>query len=731
MDLSFRQERLNHACKDLLKPLIYTYQSPVEPIAFRPGTLEEGGLEGFAPYDGRPWGGKDTDAVFRFSVTIPPELEGKPAVLQLSTDGKGGWADANPQPLVYVNGEIRQGMDNNHTTLLLDESARAGTSYDVLCDCWSAMTEDKCFFAASLLSLDRETEGLYYDLTVGAETTDTLEDSHPQKEEMLTVLTDALDMVDLRRPHSPDYDRSVLAAREYLRKHFYEAYPNHDMVLHAIGHTHIDVAWLWPLSATRKKTVRSFATVLELMKRYPEYRFSSSTPQIYQFVQEDAPELFDAVAKKIEEGRFEPEGAMWLETDCNLVSGESFVRQLVHGKRYFREKFGRDSRLLWMPDVFGYSAALPQLLKKAGVDYFYTTKIGWNEYNAMPNDTFMWRGIDGSEVLTFFHQQNQELHPATVASLWNSYKNKAINREIMTAYGYGDGGGGPTDEMLEYARRLKDGLPGVPAIHQGNMLEFMEDLEKRVKDNPRLPTWVGELYLEYHRGTYTSMARNKRFNRKAELALRDLEALASLLHLTLGTGYPAEQLYGMWETVLLNQFHDIIPGSSIKEVYQDSDAQYTALFRQMDALRGELAGSLAKAVGGKEGDWLVFNTLGYPRSGYVTVEGKKRYVEEVPAMGWKVIPKEPACSGQPLRYEDGVMENDFFRIVLDENGEIASLYDKREEREAFSGVANRLTVYEDKPHRYDAWDINYYYRRSPTQWERHCPSPSGNKAATL
>ena len=402
---------------------------------------------------------------------------------------------------------------------------------------------------------------------------------------------------------------------------------------------------------------------------------------------------------------------MWLEADCNLVSGESFVRQLVHGKRYFREKFGRDSRLLWMPDVFGYSAALPQLLKKAGVDYFYTTKIGWNEYNSMPNDTFLWKGIDGSQVLTFFHEQNQDLRPATLAHLWNKYKNKGINGEVMTAYGYGDGGGGPTEEMLEYGRRLKNGLPGVPAVHQGNMLEFMEDLEKRVKDNPWLPTWSGELYLEYHRGTYTSMARNKKYNRRAELALRELEALAGLLHATLGTEYPGQQLYAMWETVLLNQFHDIIPGSSIKEVYEDSDAQYAALFDQVEDLRHRLGGLLASAVGGS--GLLVFNALGYPRSGYLTVEGEKRFVEDVPAMGWKVIPRQAPAEGKPLTFEAGVMENDFFRVRLDENGEIASLYDKRAGREAFSGAANHLTVYEDKPHNYDAWDINYYYREKP------------------
>lgn len=705
MDLSFRQARLKRICTEL-EQLIIVKTAPVSAMEWRPGTLKDGGE--FAPYDGGLWGGKNTDAVFRFFAVIPPEMNGFPVILRVSTDGHGGWAKNDPQPLAYVNGEIRQGLDINHPSVVLSEKAEAGTRYEIVLDCWSAMPEEKCYMSAKLCSPDRETEGLYYDLKVAEEAEDVLDDSHPQKSEMLSVLADALDILDLRCPHSAAYNDSVRKCRAFLQERFYGVYQNREMLMHAIGHTHIDVAWLWPLSATRKKTVRSFATVIELMKRYPEYRFSSSTPQIYEFVREDAPELYDAVKERIAEGRFEPEGAMWLEADCNLISGESFVRQLVHGKRYFISQFGRENRLLWMPDVFGYSAALPQLLKKSGVDYFYTTKIGWNEYNRMPNDVFRWKGIDGSEVLTYFHQQNQDLHPEKVARLWNMFKNRDLSREVMTAYGYGDGGGGPTEEMLEYGRRLQHGLPGIPAVHQGNMLEFIEDTERKVKDNPRLPVWSGELYLEYHRGTYTSMAKNKRNNRKAELALHDLEALACMVRDAAGEPYPADELYAMWQTVLLNQFHDIIPGSSIAEVYADSDADYAALFEKADSMRARMMDILRRKAGGA----VVVNTLGYPRSGYVTVNGEKRFVADVPAMGWKALADAPNAAEAP-RWQDGVMENAYFALRLDENGEIASLWDKRAGREAFSGTANRLTVYEDKPHRYDAWDINYYYREKP------------------
>ncbi len=291
------------------------------------------------------------------------------------------------------------------------------------------------------------------------------------------------------------------------------------------------------MAQTREKVVRSFATVLKFMDEYPEYRFMSSQPVLYYFLKQRYPELYAQIQQRVKEGRWETEGGMWLEADCNLTSGESLVRQFIYGKRFFREEFGQDNRILWLPDVFGYSGALPQIMKKSGVDYFMTTKLAWNQINKIPNDTFIWRGIDGSQVLThlittlnvgqdpkenFFTTYNGILHPDAIMGGWERYQNKEINNDILVCYGYGDGGGGPTRQMLETARRMEYGVRGIPKVRQASARTYFEELETRVKDNPHLETWEGEFYFEYHRGTYTSMARNKRGNRKSELLMMDL-----------------------------------------------------------------------------------------------------------------------------------------------------------------------------------------------------------------
>ena len=389
-----------------------------------------------------------------------------------------------------------------------------------------------------------------------------------------------------------------------------------------IGHTHIDVAWWWTVAQSREKAARSFATVLELMDEYPEYRFMSSQPVLYTFVKERYPELYEEIKRRAAEGRWEPEGGMWLEADCNLTSGESLVRQFLYGKRFFQEEFGVDSRVLWLPDVFGYSGALPQIMKKCGIDYFMTTKLSWNQFNKVPDDTLLWEGIDGTKVLThlistlgvgqsvdrFFTTYNGILHPDAIMGGWQRYQNKEMNHDILVAFGYGDGGGGPTREMLETGRRMEKGIRGIPKVRQESSLTYFTELSKRVKDSRRLHTWTGEFYFEYHRGTYTSMARNKRSNRKSELLLMDLELLAVLAEKR-GAAYPAEDLERLWKMVLLNQFHDILPGSSIKEVYEVTKREY----EQVAEEGGRLLKERKEAVAGAGDGVTVFNTLGFTR----------------------------------------------------------------------------------------------------------------------
>lgn len=431
---------------------------------------------------------------------------------------------------------------------------------------------------------------------------------------------------------------------------------------------------------------------------------------------------------------------------------------------FFEQEFGVKNRVLWLPDVFGYSAALPQILKKSGIDYFATTKISWNEYNKMPYDTFIWKGIDGTSVLTHFittrnyvrdsHMHsytttyNANLIPADVSGAWQRYQQKDLSREVIISYGYGDGGGGPTKEMLENAGRLEKGIPGCPKVKQGKVLEFFERLEKTTEGNKKLPKWVGELYLEYHRGTYTSMARNKKYNRKSEFLLQDVEWI-SVLNCVTGSSeqYPEDKINKCWETVLLNQFHDILPGSSIKEVYEDSKKQYEELLGTGREMLRKTLKETAVKVDLESQSVLVFNQLGFDRSDIVTVSLPEEYkngklidmggnpvvlqwtdegnavfyAENIPAKGYKAYQLEKAGSqavqSSFLSSTEKMLKNKYFEILFDDNYHIISILDKRNGRELIpKGCrANVLQAFEDKPIQYDAWDINLYYQEK--MWE--------------
>ncbi|MGN0970186.1 MAG: alpha-mannosidase, partial [Evtepia sp.] len=505
---------------------------------------------------------------------------------------------------------------------------------------------------------------------------------------------------------------SIREAEAYIQKHLYEEMGGWDeVVATCIGHTHIDVAWWWTVAQTREKVARSFATVLKLMEEYPSYKFMSSQPVLYYFLKQRYPEVLDRIKERVKEGRWEPEGGMWLEADCNLTSGESLVRQFLHGKRFFKEEFGVDNKILWLPDVFGYSGALPQIMKKSGVDYFMTTKLAWNQINKIPNDTFIWKGIDGSEVLThlittvgedqdpkqsFFTTYNGMLHPGSIMGGWERYQNKEINNDILISYGYGDGGGGPTRKMLEISKRMEKGVKGIPMVRQETARTYFDELAERVKDNRRLETWEGEFYFEYHRGTYTSMARNKRGNRKSELMMMDLETLG-----VLAGDYPAEADTRLWrDIILLNQFHDILPGSSIAEVYQVTKGEYEALAAEVSQMIRE---RLVKLAGSGDGI-TVFNTLGFRRDDVValgdvdaqaladadgnvfpvqkTGEGAVAYLRGIPAKGFKTFAPVKASADSPfVRSDDQHLETPFYRIALDGNGHFTSIFDKAYDRE--------------------------------------------------
>ncbi|MCM1058656.1 MAG: alpha-mannosidase, partial [Firmicutes bacterium] len=509
----------------------------------------------------------------------------------------------------------------------------------------------------------------------------------------------------------------------------------------------IDVAWWWTVEQTREKTGRSFATVLKLMEEYPNYKFMSSQPQLYAFLKERYPELFEKIKERVKEGRWEPEGGMWVESDTNLTSGESLVRQFMHGKRFFKEEFGVDNRILWLPDVFGYTGALPQIMKKCGIDYFMTTKLAWNQFNKVPYDTMMWRGIDGTEVLThlittlgvgqpvsnFFTTYNGILHPDSIMGGWMRYQNKDINNDILISYGYGDGGGGPTREMLETSKRMEKGVKGIPMVRQEFARTYFDELKERVAGNRRLPVWEGELYFEYHRGTLTSMGRNKRSNRKTELGLMDLELLSVLAKDK--AAYPAEELNAMWKKTLLNQFHDILPGSSIHQVYEVTKEEYAQLKEEIDRLTEERSRLLA----GNGDRVMIMNTTGKTRDDVAclgecsadyltdengtlypvqqTKEGAVAFVKGIPSKGYRMFRKGTYRDGQPAAEsaftlsDQYTLETPFYKVHFAANGEIEQIYDKENDREVVQPgkTLNQFRMYEDKPIYFDNWDIDIYY----------------------
>ena len=704
---------------------------------------------------GATWGEQNPWIDFRAQIAVPEDFTDQVTV-KLRTGCESGWDAINPQFVVRVDGVVRQAFDVNHRELVLMEKAVPGTRFELVLNGYSNQVALGMPLPVLELTLSDENAQfvqLIHDMRLPYEAAILLPEDNREREETLEAVNRALDILDIRNPHSPAFDESVAAARAYLKTEYYDRRRSLAPIAYAdaIGHTHIDVAWQWDLYQSRHKAVRSFATVLELMRRYPEYRFMSSQPVLYQFVQQDEPEEFERIRQAVKDGRWQPEGGMWVEADCNVTSGESLARQLLHGQEYFMREFGERSRILWLPDVFGYSAALPQLMKLADIDYFMTTKLSWNEYNLVPYDTFMWKGLDGTEVLTHFSPSrdfnrkeydglshfttyNSFLNPSQMAGAWQRFQQKGVDDHFLVSYGWGDGGGGSTPEMLENARRMDVPLPGIPKVSQVMPRDFFTALEKRVAGRPDLPKWSGELYLEYHRGTYTAMARNKRSNRKMELLLRDVELWRAYAQREVGLPYPAKELHEIWENVLTLQFHDILPGSSIKKVYDDSKEIYDRIMPQAQALKQEALCALARRV---EGDVAVFNSLTHEREDVVffdapeavrslrAADGTLYPVQFVEGKACAFVKHLAPLTATPFWFSDEAVpcadvtaslkgfDTPFFTGAFDKTMRLVSLVEKQTGREvARSGEAlNRIVCYENRPHNYDAWDVNIYYSR--------------------
>lgn len=775
--MEFIDKRIKGIC-DELKKLSVVQKVPMEKWNFKEGNFiypkdVEAATKAWQVFDSKTmhWYGPDKHYWFRSEFTVPENLHKKPIWLNIKTQ-IDEWDDAkNPQFLLFVDRKAVQGIDMNHRRVLLTDAALANQTYLFDLQAYTGTLHTEFNLIAEILEIDPRIEKLYYDLWVPLSAFSRMDKDDKVRRDIETVLNTAINYLDLRTPYSDAFYHSLGQADAYLEKALYQEMAGYnDVIATCIGHTHIDVAWWWTVEQTREKVGRSFATVLKLMEEYPNYKFMSSQPQLYYFLKERYPELYERAKQQIKEKRWEPEGGMWVEADCNLTSGESLVRQFIHGKRFFKEEFGVDNKILWLPDVFGYSGALPQIMKKCGIDYFMTTKLAWNQFNKVPYDTLRWRGIDGTEILThlittlgigqdekdFFTTYNGILHPDSIMGGWKRYQNKEINNDILVAYGYGDGGGGPTREMLETSIRMEKGIKGIPKVRQEFSRTYFDELKERVENNPRLPVWEGEFYFEYHRGTYTSMARNKRSNRKSELLLMDLELL-SVLAKKKQVAYPTEELDGMWKTTLLNQFHDILPGSSIKEVYEVTRKEYDELKEKAE---GMIEDRLKLLPSDGEG-MTIYNTLGFERNDIVklkdcsgaalrdekgevypiqqTKEGAIVYVKGVPSKGSKTFEIIKELDGQeqenkadvnvsqhksenktvrsesqkdsPFYRKGNTLETPFYKIELDEQGMFTSIFDKENQREVLKEGerGNLFRMYEDKPIYYDNWDIDIYY----------------------
>lgn len=760
-----------HARINELEPFRYRDARVID--TFRIKLDAEGAIGAYPTEDGEwshihigdRWKGRDVYYWLAADPHIPAEWKDKKVIGRFNLGQTGGGTNSGFESLLFLNGEPYQGVDSNHEEVFFSEEM-IGSTIQLRFRLWSGLggyqshleMESRLEMAA-LCWLDEACDDLFYTAKALLETVRILDENRPERHQLLSMLDQAFLMLDWSRPGSAAFYNTVAGAQEQLQNALSSMPKLHAVVVQCIGHTHIDVAWLWRLKHTREKAARSFSTVLRLMEQYPEYIFLQTQPQLYEYIKSDYPEIYESIKERVQEGRWEAGGAMWLEADCNLASGESLVRQLLYGTRFFREEFGVDCKYLWLPDVFGYSWALPQILRKSGIETFMTTKISWNQYNRMPHDTFMWRGIDGTEVLThfittpdpgssegaFYYTYNGKVTPSSVQGIWDAYRDKSLNSSLLLAYGYGDGGGGVNREMLEMRRRL-DQIPGLPAVKTGRADTYFNELQQQVANsNSYVHTWDGELYLELHRGTYTSQAYNKLMNRKLELLYRETEwmqVMSSLLNASAhaGNGETSLLLYEGWKIILRNQFHDIIPGSSIREVYEDSRVEYSEARAIGEKVWNQSVSFLTD--GKQRHEVMVFNSSPWEQTELVClpqgaaaedwldahnrpleaqqVDGKQWVkVENVPSMGYAVIRHSERADvvmqkvkEDPFKKLSQGLITPFYEIEWHANGQIARLYDRIEKREiiAEGQQGNRFEVFEDKPKgRHEAWDIDIFY----------------------
>ncbi len=762
-----RRERVGRLLRRVIWPATHPKAAPLElAIARLPGEpispAEAAGLD-FEPFSvGEAWGGAWATAWLRARGSIPPDFAGHPVVARIDL-GFVGQPGFGGEGLLFADGRPLQGINPAHSFVRLSERAEGGERVDLMLEAaanpaersgaleWPLLLPDYAGPAIyrlarfDIAAVDTALVEVLYDWTVLTELVDELGLEDRRSAEILEALDAVAREVDLS-----DLQASVAGRRQLWEGLLARSTRSASHESYAVGHAHIDSAWLWPIRETKRKCARTFSTALRLMEKEPSFVFSCSQAQQHAWMEEEYPSLFAEMKALAQRGQFEPVGSMWVEPDTNLPSGESLLRQLVFGKTFFLDRYGIETVDCWLPDAFGYSGNLPQILRAAGVTRFLTQKLSWNEIDLFPHHTFWWEGIDGSRVLAHCPPTDTYNASVTVAELMTGERQFAehgLSDKSLLLFGFGDGGGGPTEEMLERARRLAD-LDPLPRLRLSSSRRFFDALEedaarveeaertspggwRRTAHGPgagRLPVWVGELYLERHRGVQTTQARSKLGNRRSESLLREAELLVAMGLEGEAARAAMARIAACWKTVLLHQFHDILPGSGIHWVHQDSRRAYAEVEAELSAVIDEAAATLARRLSAS-GGLLALNAATAERSEVVEVElehlsaGREGVLQrlddkrallrvEVPGSGWALLDRvegearfEPARAGSDGR----TLSNGLIELSLDENGNVASLFDRVAGRQllAEGEAGNLFQLHHDLPNNFDAWDIDH------------------------
>ncbi len=648
---------------------------------------------------GEPWGDFFQCAWFKFAGRLPEECKDKPLAAFIDIGAEGCVFDENGAPRLGVTGVLSV-MDffasskGKHIYTLPEYKENLEIWLDAGNNGFSGVSTGFAKLnSAHIVSVNVPLLKLYYDYFVLFVLMTTVKEDAARYASIIAGLKAVCKIL-------KKYTDSEIAEADKILSALLAEVSEEEFELYAVGHAHLDLAWLWPIRETKRKAARTFSNQLYNTSKYNGYVFGASQPQQFEWTKKLYPALYERIKHAVYEGSIEPQGGMWVEPDTNITGGESLVRQVLYGKNFFNKEFGLDMRVLWLPDVFGFSGALPQIMKKTGMDYFLTIKLNWNKINAFPYHSFKWEGIDDSEIIVHMPPDgtyNSEGSPLSVQQAYRKYKNKDTGCALML-YGVGDGGGGPGEGHIEALSRARN-LKGLKKVRFAPAIEFFDKLKQKQE---LLPKVKGELYLETHQGTLTTQANNKKLNRRIETALRNTELLAAIAS-RLGFEYPKEKFDNIWKEVLLYQFHDIIPGSSIHRVYVESVARYNEMLAELEGIASSAQSVIA---GGKKGK-SVINTLPYLRTEYIKLDKVWHKTEAKPFASAELVKATDNFSAMTAgpRY----IENDKLRVFFARDGSIKALFEKATNRNFAGDYLNRLTVYKDKKTFYDAWDIDINY----------------------